>query len=92
MKELEEQTYPEILRCNLASTVLELVKAGVRDLVKFDWVDAPSPEALMRALETLNLLAALDDNGNLTPLGSMISEFPLDPQVIFKPISGAVCT
>jgi pre-mRNA-splicing factor ATP-dependent RNA helicase DHX15/PRP43 len=90
MKELEEQTHPEILRCNLASTVLELVKAGVRDLVKFDWVDAPSPEALMRALEILNNLAALDDDGNLTPLGSMMSEFPLDPQVISQPISGAI--
>jgi pre-mRNA-splicing factor ATP-dependent RNA helicase DHX15/PRP43 len=56
MKELEEQTHPEILRCNLASTVLELIKAGVKDLVRFDWVDAPAPEALMRALEILNFL------------------------------------
>ena len=35
----------------------------------------------MRALELLNFLAALDDDGNLTALGSMMSEFPLDPQV-----------
>ena len=89
MTELEEQTHPEILRCNLASTVLELVKAGVRDLVRFDWVDAPAPESLMRALEILHLLAAIDDNGNLTRLGSMMSEFPLDPQVIPQLISGA---
>ena len=83
MKELEEQTHPEILRSNLANTVLELVKAGVKDLVKFDYVDAPAPETLMRALELLNYLAALDDEGNLTPMGSMMSEFPLDPQVNF---------
>ena len=30
MSELEEQTYPEILRSNLANTVLELVKLGVK--------------------------------------------------------------
>lgn len=30
VKELEEQTYPEILRCNLASTVLELVRLGIK--------------------------------------------------------------
>lgn len=36
----------------------------------------------MRALELLNYLAALDDDGNLTPLGGMMAEFPLDPQVI----------
>jgi pre-mRNA-splicing factor ATP-dependent RNA helicase DHX15/PRP43 len=88
--ELEEQTHPEILRCNLASTVLLLVRVGVRDLVRFDYLDAPAPETLMRALEILNFLAALDDDGNLTPLGSMMSEFPLDPQVISQPISGAV--
>ncbi|KAF8263614.1 pre-mRNA-splicing factor ATP-dependent RNA helicase PRP43 [Lactarius quietus] len=76
MKELEEQTHPEILRSNLANTVLELVKAGIKDLVRFDYVDAPAPETLMRALELLNYLAALDDDGNLTPLGSMMSEFP----------------
>ena len=35
----------------------------------------------MRALELLNYLAALDDDGNLTPLGAMMAEFPLDPQV-----------
>lgn len=35
----------------------------------------------MRALELLNYLAALDDDGNLTPLGAIMAEFPLDPQV-----------
>ncbi|KAH9021058.1 P-loop containing nucleoside triphosphate hydrolase protein [Lactarius pseudohatsudake] len=81
MKELEEQTHPEILRSNLANTVLELVKAGIKDLVRFEYVDSPAPETLMRALELLNYLAALDDDGNLTPMGSMMSEFPLDPQM-----------
>ncbi|KAH9979420.1 pre-mRNA-splicing factor ATP-dependent RNA helicase PRP43 [Lactifluus volemus] len=74
MKELEEQTHPEILRSNLANTVLELVKAGFKDLVTFDYT-------LMRALELLNFLAALDDDGNLTTMGSKMSEFPLDPQM-----------
>ncbi|KIM87769.1 hypothetical protein PILCRDRAFT_814484 [Piloderma croceum F 1598] len=81
MSELEEQTYPEILRSNLANTVLELVKLGVKDLVRFDYVDAPAPETLMRALELLNYLAALDDDGNLTALGGIMAEFPLDPQL-----------
>ncbi|PFH46026.1 hypothetical protein AMATHDRAFT_8337 [Amanita thiersii Skay4041] len=81
MKELEEQTHPEILRSNLSNTVLELVKLGIKDLVHFDYVDAPAPETLMRALELLNYLAAMDDDGNLTALGSMMAEFPLDPQL-----------
>ncbi|KAG2757921.1 P-loop containing nucleoside triphosphate hydrolase protein [Suillus brevipes Sb2] len=79
--EFEKQTHPEILTCNLANTVLTLVKAGIKDLVKFDYLDAPAPESLMRALELLNFLAALDDDGNLTALGSIMAEFPLDPQL-----------
>ncbi|KAI0357049.1 P-loop containing nucleoside triphosphate hydrolase protein, partial [Trametes cingulata] len=82
MTELEEQTHPEILRSNLANTVLELAKLGINDLVHFDYVDAPAPETLMRALELLNYLAALDDDGKLTPLGSIMADFPLDPQVV----------
>jgi pre-mRNA-splicing factor ATP-dependent RNA helicase DHX15/PRP43 len=34
----------------------------------------------MRALELLIYLAALDEEGNLTPLGGIMAEFPLDPQ------------
>ena len=40
-----------------------------------------APETLMRALELLNYLAGLDDDGELTELGSMMAEFPLDPQL-----------
>ncbi len=35
----------------------------------------------MRALELLNYLAALDDDGELSQLGSLMAEFPLDPQL-----------
>jgi pre-mRNA-splicing factor ATP-dependent RNA helicase DHX15/PRP43 len=52
----------------------------IQDLVKFDYVDMPAPETLMRALELLNYLAAMDDDGNLTTLGAIMAEFPLDPQ------------
>ncbi|KAK7752394.1 DEAH-box ATP-dependent RNA helicase prp43 [Diatrype stigma] len=78
-QELIPQTYPEILRSNLSSTVLELKKLGVEDLVHFDLMDPPAPETMMRALEELNYLACLDDEGELTDLGSLASEFPLDP-------------
>ena len=62
-KELIEQTHPEVLKSNLASTVLELKKLGIDDLVHFDFMDPPAPETMMRALEELNYLACLDDDG-----------------------------
>uniref|UniRef100_A0A7N2R3I7 RNA helicase n=1 Tax=Quercus lobata TaxID=97700 RepID=A0A7N2R3I7_QUELO len=64
--DLQPQTYPEMLRSNLANTVLTLKKMGINDLVHFDFMDAPAPETLMRALEALNYLGAIDDDGNLT--------------------------
>uniref|UniRef100_A0A2P2M1R4 RNA helicase n=1 Tax=Rhizophora mucronata TaxID=61149 RepID=A0A2P2M1R4_RHIMU len=80
-QDLQPQTYPEILRSNLANTVLTLKKLGIDDLVHFDFMDPPAPETLMRALEVLNYLGSLDDEGNLTKLGEIMSEFPLDPQM-----------
>lgn len=80
-KELIDQLYPEILRSNLASTVLELKKLGIEDLVHFDFMDPPAPETMMRALEELNYLQCLSDEGDLTPLGRLASLFPLDPML-----------
>ncbi|XP_074370304.1 putative pre-mRNA-splicing factor ATP-dependent RNA helicase DEAH2 [Apium graveolens] len=78
---LEPETCPEIQRSNIAVTVLTLKKIGIDDLVHFDFMDPPAPETLMRALELLNYLGALDDEGNLTRLGEIMSELPLDPEM-----------
>ncbi|XP_038221097.1 pre-mRNA-splicing factor ATP-dependent RNA helicase DHX15 [Zerene cesonia] len=78
---LEQCRPPYRCRSNLGSVVLQLKKLGIDDLVHFDFMDPPAPETLMRALELLNYLAALDDDGNLTDLGAVMAEFPLDPQL-----------
>ncbi|XP_953758.1 DEAD-box family helicase, putative [Theileria annulata] len=80
-KELVSETYPEILRSNIASVVLSLKKIGIDDLVHFDFMDPPAPETMMRALEELNYLGALDDEGELTSVGSLMADFPLEPQL-----------
>lgn len=80
-QDLQDQTYAEILRSNLGSVVLQLKRLGIDDLVHFDFMDPPAPETLMRALETLNYLGAIDDDGRLTETGSVMSEFPLEPQL-----------
>lgn len=40
-QEMQENTYPEILRSNLGSVVLNLKKLGIDDLVHFDFMDPP---------------------------------------------------
>lgn len=71
---------PEIRRSNLSSTILQMKKIGIEDLIHFDFMDSPDPEILMRALELLHYLGALDQFGNLTKIGRQLSEFPIDPQ------------
>ena len=87
--DLIEQTYPEILRSNLGNVVLTLKKLNIDDLVHFDFIDPPAPETLMRALELLNYLEALDDEGNLTETGRIMSELPVDPQMAKQLVASA---
>jgi len=67
--DLQQTTYPEILRSKMESVVLTLKKLGIDDLVHFDFLDPPAPETLMRALELLNYHGALDDEGEMTDIG-----------------------
>jgi len=67
------------LRSNLANVILYLKKLGIDDIVHFDYMDPPAPETLMRALEQLNFLGAIDTEGELTDIGEIMSDFPLDP-------------
>lgn len=52
---------------------------GINNLVNFDFMDPPPHEMLVRALESLYALAALNDRGDLTKFGRRMAEFPLDP-------------
>ncbi|AIB10006.1 splicing factor Prp43 (nucleomorph) [Lotharella oceanica] len=77
---LSYQSYPEIIRSNLDSTILIFKRMGIRKIINFDFIDPPSPEILMRGLEKLYQLNSLDQHGNLTDLGFLVSEIPLETQ------------
>lgn len=79
--EMDENTIPEIQRTNLGNVVLVLKSLGIDDLVHFDFMDPPPAETLIRALEQLYALGALNDHGELTKLGRRMAEFPLDPML-----------
>ncbi|KAK3066225.1 Cyclin-dependent kinase catalytic subunit, partial [Coniosporium uncinatum] len=79
--ELDESTTPEIQRTNLNSVVLLLKSLGINDLIEFDFMDAPPADTLIRALEQLYALGALNDRGELTKIGRQMAEFPTDPML-----------
>ncbi|WCJ43640.1 RNA helicase family protein [Euphorbia peplus] len=79
--DLDENTVPEIQRTNLANVVLSLKSLGIHDLLNFDFMDPPPSEALLKALELLFALSALNKHGELTKVGRRMAEFPLDPML-----------
>merc|ERR1719160_962885 len=79
--ELEDDNAPEIQRSNLGHVVLMLKSIGIDDLLHFDFMDPPPPETLIKALEQLYALSALNDKGELTKTGRRMAEFPMDPQL-----------
>ncbi|XP_062991317.1 ATP-dependent RNA helicase DQX1 [Elgaria multicarinata webbii] len=70
-----------ITEAELSRLVLLLKRLDIADMGQCDFLDRPAPESLMQALEDLDYLAALDDDGNLSEVGIIMSEFPLDPQL-----------
>lgn len=79
--EMDENTVPEIQRTNLANVVLLLKSVGIHDLLNFDFLDPPPTDTLIRSLESLYALGALNDRGELTKLGRRMAEFPVDPMM-----------
>jgi pre-mRNA-splicing factor ATP-dependent RNA helicase DHX15/PRP43 len=77
--QLPEQSPPEIMPSNLSSSALHLLKFGIVDLINFDFMDSPSPELFVDALDILENLQACDKDSRITPGGELMSFFPLDP-------------
>jgi pre-mRNA-splicing factor ATP-dependent RNA helicase DHX38/PRP16 len=72
-------TVPEIQRTNLGNVILLLKSLGIKNLLEFDFMDPPPQENIQQSLYQLWVLGALNNLGELTPLGRKMVEFPLDP-------------
>lgn len=81
--EFLDATIPEIQRTSLAGSVLYLKSLDLPDIdiLKFDFLDAPSVESLEDALKQLYLIDAIDEDGSITSVGRTMSELPLEPSL-----------
>ncbi|CAA7056847.1 unnamed protein product [Microthlaspi erraticum] len=61
--EMPPTSIPEIQRINLGMTTLTMKAMGINDLLSFDFMDPPQPQALISAMEQLYSLGALDEEG-----------------------------
>ncbi|XP_056147915.1 putative pre-mRNA-splicing factor ATP-dependent RNA helicase DHX32 isoform X2 [Lampris incognitus] len=80
-RQLPLESRPYILESDIISTALFLKRMETAGLGNCDFINKPDPESLMQALEDLDYLAALDDDGNLSEMGIIMSELPLEPQM-----------
>ncbi|XP_064535091.1 ATP-dependent DNA/RNA helicase DHX36 [Drosophila montana] len=80
---MSEVPTPEILRCKLESIILSLKLLHIDDPYAFfpTMIDAPAQKAVSTAINLLNRIEALDNNGQLTPLGMHLAKMPIDPQM-----------
>ncbi|KMZ77728.1 pre-mRNA splicing factor RNA helicase [Plasmodium vivax India VII] len=76
--DLNDNSVPEIQRCEVSSMILLLKSLGMDDIINFDFLDPPSPVVIIKGLELLYSLGALNDEGNLTKTGRKMAEFPTD--------------
>jgi ATP-dependent RNA helicase DDX35 len=75
-------TPPEIQRADLAPVILQLKALGVDNIARFDFLTAPPAELIIRALELLYSLGALDTYSKLThPLGLRMAELAIEPML-----------
>ena len=76
-----EHEAPEIVRVDLARTVLELAAWGLRDVAALGWLDGPPAPALARAQKLLAELGALDAAGVPTETGRRMLAHPVAPRL-----------
>ncbi|CAN0914605.1 Probable pre-mRNA-splicing factor ATP-dependent RNA helicase DEAH5 [Linum grandiflorum] len=79
LNEMSPTAVPEIQRSNLGLVTLTMKAMGINDVLSFDFMDPPSSQALISAMEQLYSLGALDEEGFVTKLGRKMAEFPMEP-------------
>ncbi|KAK3681444.1 P-loop containing nucleoside triphosphate hydrolase protein [Podospora appendiculata] len=81
LSEMDESPTPEIQRTSLSSVVLQLKALGIEDLLGFDFLDPPPTELLIKSLNMLYAMGALNSAGALTRVGRQMGEFPAEPML-----------
>lgn len=74
-------TTEEIYRTDLSEVVLRMAELGITDFQNFDFISPPGKEGIIGAVDTLNMLQALDSDNTLSSIGKLMVEFPLEPRI-----------
>jgi len=75
-----EHDAPEILRVDLAETLLELSASGVTSFADLPFLDPPPQASVAAAEDLLVRLGAIDEQRRVTPVGRRMLRFPAHPR------------
>ena len=78
---MAEQRKPEIEEADLAPMVLDTAAFGESDAETLPWLTMPPRAGVFKAKELLTALGAIDENGNITPIGKRIATLPCHPRI-----------
>jgi len=74
-------TDPEILRTNLASVILQMLKLQLGRIQQFPFISPPDRRQIGDGYKLLEELGGVDRHGQLTPIGRQMAELPVDPRL-----------
>ena len=78
---MAEQRKPEIEEADLAPMVLDTAAFGESDAEALPWLTMPPRAGVFKAKELLMSLGAIDENGNITPIGKRMATLPCHPRI-----------
>ena len=78
---MAEQRKPEIEEADLAPMVLDTAAFGESDAEALPWLTMPPRAGVFKAKELLKALGAIDENGNITPIGKRMAALPCHPRI-----------
>jgi len=78
---MAEQRKPEIEEADLAPMVLDTAAFGESDAEALPWLTMPPSAGVFKAKELLMSLGAIDENGNITPIGKRMAALPCHPRI-----------
>ena len=74
------QRIPEIVEADLASLLLNVAVFG-EDVAQLPWLTPPPTANVLKARNLLQLLGAIDTDGEVTPLGKQMNKLPCHPRI-----------
>ena len=78
---MAEQRKPEIEEADLAPMLLDTAAFGESDAEALPWLTMPPRAGVFKAKELLTALGAIDENGNITPIGKRMATLPCHPRI-----------